>query len=412
MDKLLQHMENTFVVVCIVLACFMTTKETLRYFKNEDTSTVSYKYFASSQRDSYPIFSFCLTDTEDLGLIYSYFKYDIKYTFPVLNGNYSTFVRMLKGQNAVLGVGHEEGVDIRNLSEAYANTFEFKFKWLYRSIEFKTEQPNDSLTFNAGLDYDSPLPFYVSYQDPDRVCFTRKEDRKDNIIRIEDTFSTNGKIFSRYSSPAISNFDRRINLKIFIHHPGQLLRVFDSPVFESRIDDFGWDQPVINFKISQVSILRKRHDGNNPCNIDLRDDDLQLRKKVAEEVGCIPVYWKNIMHTQRKLETCKTSKNMNDIWNMLQNFSRIHSKYLPSCNEMKLSVALDRRISPTFSQDLFVQFKYMDKTYEEIINVRDFGLESLWSTVGGLIGIFVGTSLSQVPSLVAITWNWVQNQIK
>ena len=50
----------------------------------------------------------------------------------------------------------------------------------------------------------------------------------------------------------------------------------------------------------------------------------------------------------------------------------------------------------------------MEKSYQEIINEREFGLESLWSTVGGFIGIFVGTSLSQVPSFVTFAWNWMQ----
>ena len=54
----------------------------------------------------------------------------------------------------------------------------------------------------------------------------------------------------------------------------------------------------------------------------------------------------------------------------------------------------------------------MDKSYEEIINEREFGLESLWSTVGGFVGIFVGTSLSQVPSFIVLLWNWMKNAMK
>ena len=54
----------------------------------------------------------------------------------------------------------------------------------------------------------------------------------------------------------------------------------------------------------------------------------------------------------------------------------------------------------------------MERNYEEIINERDFGFESLWSTVGGFVGIFVGTSLSQVPSFIAFVINKIPNLIK
>ena len=100
---------------------------------------------------------------------------------------------MLKGQNTFLGVSHEEEIDITNISEAYANTFGIKLKRLYKSIEFKTEHPNDSLALNNDPYSDTLLPFYVSYQDPYRVCYTRKEDNKDNIIRNEDTLSLSDK---------------------------------------------------------------------------------------------------------------------------------------------------------------------------------------------------------------------------
>ena len=54
----------------------------------------------------------------------------------------------------------------------------------------------------------------------------------------------------------------------------------------------------------------------------------------------------------------------------------------------------------------------MEETYQEIVNERDFGIDSLWSTVGGFIGIFVGTSLSQIPTLIAAACNWIKNLLK
>ena len=116
------------------------------------------------------------------------------------------------------------------------------------------------------------------------------------------------------------------------------------------------------------------------------------------------------MDTPLKLETCQTQGEMERIWNMLENFTAIQSTYDPPCNEMKSTVTYNPR--PKWYKYLYINFKYIDKNYQEIINVRDFGLEGLWSTAGGFIGIFVGTSLSQVPELVAMAWTWLQNRMK
>ena len=39
------------------------------------------------------------------------------------------------------------------------------------------------------MDADSQFPFYVSYQDPETICFTRENDEKQGIVRISDTFA-------------------------------------------------------------------------------------------------------------------------------------------------------------------------------------------------------------------------------
>ena len=243
------------------------------------------------------------------------------------------------------------------------------------------------------------------------MCFTRKGDKRENVIRIEDS------LWLRKAQ--LEKFDEWVRLKIFIHHPGQVLRVFDAPTFVSTIKDFDWEKPELRFKISQVNILRKRPDANNPCDPNLSDDDHHLRTIISKKVGCIPVYWKNIMSTKLRMKTCNSPKDMEKIWTMLQNFTRIHSMYPSPCNEMKLSAMYDQHKTEnpwndgySSHQFLKMNIKYMDKSYQEIVNEREFGFESLWSTVGGFIGIFVGVSLSQAPSLVAHFLTWTKNLIK
>ena len=388
-------MERTFIVACLVLACYMTTKETLRYFKNNDTSTITYENFATSQKDTYPTFSVCY------GQPYSFFRNEIVSTFPIFKGAW-IFARVLKGLKPLDDLPDHKSLDIRNISENQMKMFSVKLQWLYFGIKFKTEHLKDGLTLNSYDDIKPQFPFYVSYHDPGQICFTRKDDFKENVKRIEDTLILHKEHFQR--------FLRNAAVRIFIHYPGQVLRGFDAPVFARRFGDLNWEKSSINFKISHVSILRRRPDANAPCNMDLQDDDLQLRIQISEDVGCIPIYWTSIMFKSLKLKACNTSEEMKKIWTKLWDISQSQSTYLPPCNEMKMAVTSNERQYGD-SNMLSLTFKYMDKNYQEIVNVREFEVESLWSGFGGFMGIFVGVSLSQVPSFITITLKWLRNNI-
>ena len=391
-------------MMCVLLACYMTTKETLRFLKNEDTSSIRYKYFANSPEDTYPTFSFCLTDeqlTSREGLIYSYFKEDIYQTLPYWDADFSTFAQILQGKKLSSGIKDEAGLDIRNLSDNYANSFTIELTRLYQMVEFKTKNSNDSLEFSADSSTQTELPFYISYQDPERICYTRNSDSKEGIIRIEDILSL--------IREQLQMFDEYVTFKIYVHHPGQLLRKIDNPVFQSTLKDFEWEKSVLIFKIYQVSILRKRPSGNTPCDIELYDDDNRLLQKISEKVGCIPIYWKNILYLSFHLEVCKTPDDLKKVHAELNQFSHILSTYLPPCNEMKSTVTLERQRIMFGQSYMIIKLKYLDNNYEEIVNEREFGFESFWSTVGGFIGIFIGTSLMQLPSLIATACVWLHN---
>ena len=73
----------------------------------------------------------------------------------------------------------------------------------------------------------------------------------------------------------------------------------------------------------------------------------------------------------------------------------------------KLNVVQDRQYDNS-NNFLGIMIKYEEKNYQEIINEREFGFESLWSTVGGFVGIFVGTSLSKVPRHLATAWKYIR----
>ena len=401
-------MTLAFTMLCIMLALHMTLKETLRYLKNEDISTVRYKEFNRSPRDTFPVFSICFTDDQadgTRGRIHTFFESDIN---SALHLSVDEYTRILKGEvlSRVTNEGVLEKIDIRNISSSDIGRFTIELSNLYQMVDFKTQNTDNDFQL-MHWDNEVPIPFYVSHQDPGTICFTRRQDKDNGVIRTNDDLSLKGKMLD-------DRFDDKVVFKLYVHHPGQLIRSIRSPIFESTIHGFDWNLNILSFKISQVSILRKRHDANERCNTDLHDDDQQRRIEIVEKVGCIPIYWVNLMPTNFSIGECKLPQDLSQVYQELEHIAVLKRNYDPPCYEMKLGVTFEQRGSGYGYGYHIIQtnFRYMDTSYQEIINVREFGLESLWSGVGGFVGIFVGTSLLQIPSLVLETLKGLRNQVR
>ena len=110
------------------------------------------------------------------------------------------------------------------------------------------------------------------------------------------------------------------------------------------------------------------------------------------------------MKTRNDLKECKMASEMSQIYTILETYKRaVFDSYKQPCHYMKVTTGvLQKKLD--FGHHLVLDFVYMDDFYEEIINVRDFGFESLWSGVGGFVGIFLGYSLLQIPDLLQSLW--------
>ena len=56
---------------------------------------------------------------------------------------------------------------------------------------------------------------------------------------------------------------------------------------------------------------------------------------------------------------------------------------------------------------LRIDFNFLTKKYEEVQNLREYGMDSLWAEVGGYIGIFLGYSLLQVVDMLLTFLKWM-----
>ena len=73
----------------------------------------------------------------------------------------------------------------------------------------------------------------------------------------------------------------------------------------------------------------------------------------------------------------------------------------PPCDKMTISTNIERtKTDPKFADKLMLfRFHYVSEDYQEIVNVRDFGIEAFWSSIGGFMGMFLGYSCLQLAEI-------------
>ena len=360
-----------------------------RYLDNKDTSSFSTKEFNMSPLDLYPSFTYCFEDHKG-GL------YDKRNFTEVTGLTREEYQKVLMGKKELFNDKSDDKMP--NVYKMDANIVTLKENDIFYTMEshFLNHSKQQKERSGAVWTHDFPR-IYKSYQDPIKVCFTRKSVFEDGIVRQSDYLTT-------LAAKRLANIlNMKTRLLFYIHQDQQLIRAFKNvPVYSYYLKKDVWPlYPVDRFlliNIVRVSVLRKRPDAINPCNPNLDDDDNEFRDQAISLVGCIPPFWTQFQHDQSVFGPCNTTVQLMDMFDRITNYQTILDNYLPPCNEMSIVPTLS--IKGATSKGNGVEIWYMDKRYEEATNRRDFGFEMFWSSIGGFTGIFLGFSLLQIPDLV------------
>ena len=121
-------------------------------------------------------------------------------------------------------------------------------------------------------------------------------------------------------------------------------------------------------------------------------------------MGCIPVYWSEFYANSE--EGSQAKPNYENCFSA-DNYELLYTNFLPPrhtdkgtklytgpCNQMGITVSVTQ--SDVKEDNLAVGFSYVVEEYRETYNRRAFSFESLWSAIGGFIGMFLGCGLLQV----------------
>ena len=374
-----------FVVVCIFMTIYMSSIQLKRYFDNEDTSSSHKKEFNQSPNDLYPSFTYCFEDNEG-GI------YDEKITPQITGMNRSHYQKVLTGQ--ISSFSSESSQNILSISDIDTDnvTLTLNNVILYMDSHFFNNSKHQVKKFGKVHD---TLPFYKSYEDPVKICFTRKSLFEKGIVREYEY------VYLKDAKTLVSLFNRKTEISLYIHQDYHLTRAFNNlPVYSYRLKKGAW--PLIpldiflDLNIVIVSMLRERFDGKQPCNPSLINDDKEFRNRAMEIIGCIPPYWKQFESEISSLKQCNTSKELKTAFDQIKRIDQIMDTYMPPCNEMSIVTTL--HVRQNWGSGL--NTKYMVKDYEETVHRRDFGHEMFWSGFGGFTGMFLGFSLLNILDFV------------
>ena len=389
----LKPVKEVFTSTCFILAGYMALTQALRYLNNDDSTSIGYNTFNETPADRYPTFSLCLfrksTVTRTLQYI---FDEDLKRKIGIGAYEYNQF---LKGADIVK---NHFGTDIvfSNISQIDHKQFTFKLESFMYAFALETEDSIYTESIDNYKGENESLPFYTSYADPDTICFTRKSETEYGLIRKQDWLSL-----------ALDYLKRaKVNLQLYIHHPGQLIRSLGKPNFVTYpSNDLDNSNGKITLNLNHVSVLRKRPNAKVPCDANLQDDDNRFKIEVIRHVGCIPIYWMSVVSIDDSFRFCTTSLEMAHIYEVIKNKEAIMAFYKQPCDYMTVYVGTNQHAVYADSYVL-VELVYRKKNYEEFINGREFTFESFFSDVGGFVGIFLGYSLLQMPDLLDRLWFW------
>ena len=383
------------------MAVYWTLIFCSQYAENSDTNSITIKDFNVEPQDVYPSFSLCFSGTN------FYWRNDLG-IFNAFGLNRMEFEKMLKGETAIRYERNHSFQSYNKVPTFTGNGSKVNFQRLHLKLTdfleetlFSYENSEETVHYVNDRHSDStPEPhIHLSYLSPDVVCFTRDNTEPLNSIRVFDMIALNTSIFEKHEY-------ENTELKIFVHYPGQLMRSFGKPKYTATAKFLKRLGPAhyptsFEFRISQIKMLRKRPGSNTPCEPDILNEDEYLQKQIIKELGCIPIYWKNLSSEENRSKVCGDPKKLKIAYKNITDVKNIMAWNVQPCNEMLLHTSDNLNVEPEIpSRDGAIIFYYTDKMYEQIQYKRTLEFENWLSNVGGYVGMFLGYSMMQLPELM------------
>ena len=385
--------KRAFALACFFFACYFTATQFALFSQNRDSSSIAYKPFNLSPTDKYPTFSICLKG-------YQIYWQQEKFLFDTTGATSSQYTDILRGAGTRYKYDEEtrlylkESVGLDNISTVSFDQMLLNPTDLFVEVDlfaYDDRQSTHYVALNKGSN-SSKLPFNIAYQTAEEICFSRDSKDEIDLTRDYDLISLSTSLLQ----PG-NHLD--LELRVITHYPGQLLRSFDNPSYSSTLASHD-KQKLLDLKVSHVTTLRKRPTSNVPCNDKIENDDMVLIEEIISLSGCIPPYWKHLVPNNQKYIGCHSTEQLQNVSRAIESYRSFFSNYEEPCVDMTAMVIINKDVSQDHEKNFKVKITYTEDVYLEIENLKEFSFETFFSGVGGLIGIFLGYSILQIPEIL------------
>ena len=437
MKKYIKSFVDPIVVLlkltCFLLAGYMIYLQFSAFVTNDDSTALSYEVFQDDTNQFYPTFSLCLFGNEEHLFTGSASvcppcvnETDKKEECTTNHCQAREYFQILTGKQNdsfnFLSVPFSKKVfNLLGDIQYFHVTTESGKKIV------KTNNLNAAFLPNWKLKKYGPA-LKISYQDPSNICYTKNDSDVTGQRLAHEFIKMNVKKFVTGHTVGLIKPD----IKIFIHQKHQLIRKLRTPTVWIRMFDLkdaagnfkdGFTQKI-DLRIDSIEVLKKRKNSVKPCNDTLSNEDKTWIETTINTMGCVPPFFKRFVSNVTRISNELTQKSckkeqlaaFRKAYSPNRHFETIENEYLQPCGQMIASVASTEALIPKVARsdlvdpwvtknriktyDVNIGIRYGLATYKVATNNQAFTLLSLWSQIGGFVGIFLGFSLLQVADLL------------
>ena len=407
----------------------MAFQQFKEYFSNQDFTIISRHTFDGEKDNRYPAISICLYGKGGKIFRRWFNKKSLAIVpncKPCLNGK----DRCLSNGTNTVECGPEEiylamsgKMDNRNIT-----SFPFElltYDALSMVLDHKSRAKGEkSSKVHPTLKNETVFGVTRTYQDPMHVCLSKaRKFESSGLLKYQYWEISTLEMLSSWGD---------YDIRIFVHQKGQLLRSLGAPTFvleneflKNKKERLGEGLTYkIDLDINSVHVLQKRHDSSEPCDEMIYDEDAIWIRNAIKLLNCTPTFLDKTKYISEynQSNTQKISCGKSQLFEFhskyspKSHFERIANSYVQPCTEMESVVtSIGKSMAPNknsidSSGDLMsprsslprleIMLFYKARYYNLATNEKAVTLLTLWSQIGGFVGIFLGYSLLQLPELI------------
>ena len=357
--------------ICLLIASSMTIYCIHDYAKNEDTTTVSYKRIDKDKFITYPPFTLCLMD----------YSLDAELLNNRKSANYGT--------NDVhqIYMGNTWNAAMQNMDRK-------KFISRLQKMVMDTCVEGRTPSFNTKkCEHKGTISIYIGHNG--WKCFSFQYEEPSSIKLASIWFQ--------------SQIMKGVNTFSF---PRQLLNINNRWVPNTMRVNTSTDIYLLD-----LEVYRHRNKAETPCH-DWKIYDKLMMEQTFTKVGCRPFY----ADANNELKNCTKKEEIQQIYELTEEKSRLY----PPCIELKKYRAdsytwpsdTDREDShyPDMGSKVNmtdgwfrITIHFPDVEYKSIDQARSYTLQSLIGNAGGYIGMFIGCTISDLPTFLGHIYRKIIN---